>query len=64
MNARSENGETALIWASSKGYLDIVEFLLRNNADICGKISANSTPLMAGKFKLLSFFIKTTFLLV
>jgi uncharacterized protein len=37
---------TALMWAATEGYLDIVELLLAHNADVNAKNLANYTALM------------------
>lgn len=39
------DGETALIWAASRGYFDIAKFLIDNGADINYKTPWNKTPL-------------------
>lgn len=45
-NHRSHDGKTALILASSKGYLHVVKTLIRNGANIDDKDSTLSTALM------------------
>ena len=34
MNVMNKLGDTALIWASNKGYTEIVEYLVKANADV------------------------------
>ncbi len=46
VNSKGENGETPLIIACKKGYDDIVEYLLTNNAKINEKMDGGSTALM------------------
>ena len=38
VNVMNKLGRTALIWASNKGYTEIVEYLVNANADVnvCG----------------------------
>lgn len=46
INSINGDGNTLLIEASKKGYYDIVEYLIKNNADINYKNKENKTALM------------------
>ncbi len=54
MNAREENGRTALHGAASQGYDDIVKFLVEHGADVNAADHDGATPLDAALGKLRS----------
>jgi len=51
VNAKGNNGWTALMHASSGGYLAIVEILIKNGADVNAKNINGSTALMVASMK-------------
>ena len=51
VNAKNEEGVTALSYASNRGHLDIVKILLANNADVNVRSNIGSTPLMNAAHK-------------
>lgn len=46
VDMRGENGETLLMWAAHKGYIQTVTFLLQYGADINARDNHGNTPLM------------------
>ena len=46
VNAKTQNGSTALFWASAKGHREIAELLIQNGADVNAKIRSGQTPLI------------------
>ena len=46
VNAKNNNGETALMWASYKGHAEVVEALLAARADVNAKTDDGETALM------------------
>lgn len=50
VNARDKNGETPLMWASEKGYKDIVEMLIAKGVDINATNSVGWTALIIADY--------------
>ena len=50
VNGKNEYGETALIYASEKGHLDIVKYLVDNGADVNEKGHQLQTVLMYASY--------------
>ena len=51
INAKDRDGWTALIWASCKGYLEIVKYLVENGADIDAKDNEGWSALMEASYE-------------
>ena len=47
INAKDGVGNTPLMWAANKGYLEIARFLVENGADIDARNNANWTALIS-----------------
>ena len=45
VNARDENGKTALLWASYYGDIEVLKYLIKKGADIEAKDDKGNTPL-------------------
>ena len=50
INAKDENGQTALSYAACGGHVDAVKLLLKNGADVNSKTETGETALMAASF--------------
>jgi hypothetical protein len=51
VNAKNNNGETALMWASDKGHAEVVNALLTARADVNAKANNGETALMWASYK-------------
>lgn len=58
INAKADNGWTALHYAAKRGYVEVVKYLIEQGADINAKNNAGETPLYEASTSAVARFLK------